>query len=328
MAPFFGASTIVWANTIGVVLVSLSIGYWLGGRLGDRYPRLRELCLVVAAAAALLAVVPFAARPFFEVSTDALDEISAGAFVGSLVGVLFLIARPGRPARDLLALGDPAGGPRRRALGPHRRPPLRGLDGRLAAGDDAGGAGADPVHRHPADLPRLRGRARPGRRGRARLALPGGPGGARLRDRGPGRDGEGDRGRGGPVRGRDRGAVHPRDRGGGRRPAAGAERGPGASTPVPAGQLPHRRRLGRLPGRCRSRAGAAARADRDPRQRRRDHRPRLRPLLPRDRGRRGRDRREADRARRALLRPRQPEPRGLPRGRPALAARTPTATTT
>ncbi|HKH40562.1 MAG TPA: fused MFS/spermidine synthase [Solirubrobacterales bacterium] len=94
MAPFFGASTIVWANTIGVVLVALSVGYWLGGRLGDRYPHLRELCLMVAAAAILLAVVPFAGRPFFEISIDALDEISAGAFVGSLVGVLFLIAMP------------------------------------------------------------------------------------------------------------------------------------------------------------------------------------------------------------------------------------------
>ena len=31
MAPFFGASTIVWANVIGVVLVSLAVGYWLGG---------------------------------------------------------------------------------------------------------------------------------------------------------------------------------------------------------------------------------------------------------------------------------------------------------
>ncbi len=40
MAPFFGASTIVWANTIGVVLVALSIGYWLGGRLADRNPTL------------------------------------------------------------------------------------------------------------------------------------------------------------------------------------------------------------------------------------------------------------------------------------------------
>ncbi|CAN5560574.1 fused MFS/spermidine synthase [soil metagenome] len=94
MAPYFGASTIVWANTIGVVLVSLSIGYWLGGRLGDRYPRPRELCMVVAGAALLLAVVPFAARPFFEVSADALDQISAGAFLGSLIGVLFLIAIP------------------------------------------------------------------------------------------------------------------------------------------------------------------------------------------------------------------------------------------
>jgi spermidine synthase len=94
MAPFFGASTIVWANTIGVVLVSLSIGYWLGGRLGDRYPDLRGLCLLAAGAAALLAVIPFAARPFFDISVDALDEISAGAFAGSLLGVLVLIAVP------------------------------------------------------------------------------------------------------------------------------------------------------------------------------------------------------------------------------------------
>jgi spermidine synthase len=94
MAPFFGASTIVWANTIGVVLVSLSVGYWFGGRIGDRHPHLRGLCLLVIAAAALLAVVPFAARPFFEVSVDALDRISAGAFVGSLLGVLALIAVP------------------------------------------------------------------------------------------------------------------------------------------------------------------------------------------------------------------------------------------
>jgi spermidine synthase len=94
MAPFFGASTIVWANTIGVVLVALSVGYWIGGRLGDRHPHLRGLCLLVMGAAVLLAVVPFVARPFFDVSVDALDSVSAGAFVGSLIGVLFLVAVP------------------------------------------------------------------------------------------------------------------------------------------------------------------------------------------------------------------------------------------
>lgn len=94
MAPFFGASTIVWANTIAVVLVALSVGYWLGGTLGDRHPHLRGLCLVVMSAAVLIAAVPFVSRPFFDISVEALDSISAGAFAGSLLGVLALVALP------------------------------------------------------------------------------------------------------------------------------------------------------------------------------------------------------------------------------------------
>src|SRR4051812_40200838 len=94
LAPFFGASTVVWANTIGVVLVALSAGYWLGGRLADRHPHKRGLCLLALAAAALLALVPFVADPLLDVAVDALDEISAGAFVGSLLAVLVLVAVP------------------------------------------------------------------------------------------------------------------------------------------------------------------------------------------------------------------------------------------
>ena len=94
LAPYFGASTVVWANTIGVVLVALSVGYWLGGRWADRNPTMRGLCLVALAAASLLAVVPFAADPLLDVAVDALDEISAGAFFGSLIAVLVLVAIP------------------------------------------------------------------------------------------------------------------------------------------------------------------------------------------------------------------------------------------
>ncbi len=94
LAPYFGASTIVWANTIGIVLVALSIGYWLGGRWADRRPDVRGVSLLALAAAALLALVPFAARPLLDLAVDALDSVSAGAFVGSLVGVLGLVAVP------------------------------------------------------------------------------------------------------------------------------------------------------------------------------------------------------------------------------------------
>jgi spermidine synthase len=94
LAPYFGASTVVWANTIGIVLVALSVGYWLGGKWADRNPTITGLCRVALAAAVLLAVVPFAADPLLGVAVDALDEISAGAFFGSLVAVLILVAVP------------------------------------------------------------------------------------------------------------------------------------------------------------------------------------------------------------------------------------------
>src|SRR3954468_11927676 len=94
LAPYFGASTIVWANTIATVLVALSAGYWVGGRLADRDPTLRGLCRLVLGAAVLLAVVPFVAGPFLRTAVDALDAIDAGAFVGSLIAVMVLVAAP------------------------------------------------------------------------------------------------------------------------------------------------------------------------------------------------------------------------------------------
>src|SRR4051794_28459389 len=94
MAPFFGASTIVWANTIAVVLVALSVGYWFGGRGADRRPGLRSLCGVVLGASILLGLVPIVAQPFLSLSVKAFDDVSLGAGFGSLLGVLALVAIP------------------------------------------------------------------------------------------------------------------------------------------------------------------------------------------------------------------------------------------
>jgi spermidine synthase len=94
MAPYFGASTIVWANTIAVVLVALSGGYWLGGLMADRHPHKHGLCLMVLVAAGLLALVPLVSQPFLSLSVDAFDSVSVGAFAGSLFGVLALVAVP------------------------------------------------------------------------------------------------------------------------------------------------------------------------------------------------------------------------------------------
>jgi spermidine synthase len=94
LAPYFGASTVVWANVIGLVLAALSLGYWLGGRIADRHPRPQVLGRIVVAAGALIAVIPFAAQPFLDLAVRGLDNVSAGAVVGSFLGSLVLFAPP------------------------------------------------------------------------------------------------------------------------------------------------------------------------------------------------------------------------------------------
>jgi spermidine synthase len=94
MAPFFGASTLIWANTIAVVLVALSVGYRVGGRMATRRPDGAALSSTVLVAAVLLALVPLVAHPFLRLSVRAFDTLSLGAFAASLFGVLALVAVP------------------------------------------------------------------------------------------------------------------------------------------------------------------------------------------------------------------------------------------
>ena len=103
LAPYFGSSTIVWANLIGIVLAGLAVGYWLGGRIADRRPEPRLLGLIVLAAAIWVALTPFVARPFLDAAVGNLDDASAGAVIGSFFAVLLLFA----PAVVLLGMVSP-----------------------------------------------------------------------------------------------------------------------------------------------------------------------------------------------------------------------------
>src|SRR5918996_4490818 len=94
LAPYFGSSTIVWANLIGIVLAALAFGYWLGGRVADRRPQPGLLGMLVLAASLCIAVVPFVSKPFLDLTGEGLDEASVGAIVGSFVAVLLLFTPP------------------------------------------------------------------------------------------------------------------------------------------------------------------------------------------------------------------------------------------
>ena len=114
LAPYFGSSTIVWANLIGIVLAGLALGYWLGGKVADRRPERRLLGLIVLAAALWVAMTPFLARPFLDAAVGNLDDASAGAVDRVVLRRAAPVRARRRPARDGLAVRDPARDHRRR----------------------------------------------------------------------------------------------------------------------------------------------------------------------------------------------------------------------
>ena len=85
LAPYFGASTIIWANTIATVLVALSVGYWLGGRIADRRSDLRGLCaIVIVARTALVAADLEVVVDFFFFVLGLVFGLGAGTAFGTL----------------------------------------------------------------------------------------------------------------------------------------------------------------------------------------------------------------------------------------------------
>lgn len=94
LAPYFGTSLFVWANLIGLILLYLTIGYYVGGRLADRYPRPALFYLLTTIAAVLIALIPLLSRPILNWSLQAFATYSVGVFYGSLVSVILLFAVP------------------------------------------------------------------------------------------------------------------------------------------------------------------------------------------------------------------------------------------
>ena len=92
--PFFGNSLIIWAVLIGMVLLYLTLGYYIGGKWADRQPYYRVLFQITAWAALIIGLIPFVARPVLLWSMRGFAEYNLGILAGSLLGVVVLFSVP------------------------------------------------------------------------------------------------------------------------------------------------------------------------------------------------------------------------------------------
>ena len=94
LAPYFGTSLYVWGVLIGLVLIYLSIGYVLGGRLADRRPSADLLFQLTAWAGLWIGLIPLIAYPILLQAQQGFAELSVGLVLGTLLAVVLLFAVP------------------------------------------------------------------------------------------------------------------------------------------------------------------------------------------------------------------------------------------
>jgi spermidine synthase len=94
LGNIFGTSNLVWASIIGLILIYLTLGYFLGGRWADRSPHQRTMYLIMAWGAFLIGLVPLVANPVLRVAADAFDHLQVGVLFGAFTGVLILFSIP------------------------------------------------------------------------------------------------------------------------------------------------------------------------------------------------------------------------------------------
>lgn len=94
LAPYFGTSLYVWTNVIGLIMLALAGGYFFGGILADRAPRLSVYYFIIFATGIWVLFIPFIAAPLFGFLSHGLGELASVVRFGSFVAVAILFIVP------------------------------------------------------------------------------------------------------------------------------------------------------------------------------------------------------------------------------------------
>lgn len=84
LAPSVGNSTYVWTGVIGVIIIALSAGCWLGGRVADYRHAPQDVGLLLIVAAALVMITILSANNTLRWLTTVLDEPRIQAVIAAL----------------------------------------------------------------------------------------------------------------------------------------------------------------------------------------------------------------------------------------------------
>jgi spermidine synthase len=88
LAPVYGYSIYVWGALLGTVMIALSLGYMIGGRIADKKNDIGFLLKMIIVASALTFIIPYIAMPVMKYI------VNYGVIFGTIVSAFIIISPP------------------------------------------------------------------------------------------------------------------------------------------------------------------------------------------------------------------------------------------
>jgi spermidine synthase len=115
LEPFLGSSLFTWIGVISVMMASLALGYFLGGRMADRKPESSYVALIYILSGLSIAAIPLMSYPILNVAQYfgiMYGPIFASIFLFSIPSILLAMISPyliKLSARQLKLIGEISG---------------------------------------------------------------------------------------------------------------------------------------------------------------------------------------------------------------------------
>lgn len=90
LSPYVGSSNLIWTSIIGIMLISMSLGYWIGGKIADKKHDLKDLSQFILIAAITTSLIPI----FETVIVNQLAQMMEQLIVVAIISATFLFGIP------------------------------------------------------------------------------------------------------------------------------------------------------------------------------------------------------------------------------------------
>ena len=85
LSPYVGSSNVVWTSIIGIILVSMSFGYWIGGKKADKDANINKLANILLYAALATSTIPLLETCVVKILAGIIPNLIIAAIICAII---------------------------------------------------------------------------------------------------------------------------------------------------------------------------------------------------------------------------------------------------